>query len=66
MKFKFLKKNDSHKLFEERLTVESMESVKGGTGGKCTPVSITKPCNPWLSCDAWNCAPDCNCVSTFA
>lgn len=66
MGFKFLKRNDAHRMFEERLSVESMESVKGGTGDGCTPVKPTTYCNPWLSCDAWNCPPDCICVASYA
>jgi len=27
---------------------------------------ITGGCNPWSTCDAWNCAPDCICKSNVA
>lgn len=66
MNFEFLKKNDAHLLFEEYLSKQSMGTVYGGEGDTCSPVKPIMPCNPWLNCDAWNCLPDCICVSNFA
>lgn len=61
--FNFIEKRDSQKLIDMRIEKSAMKECKGGDGG--TPDDQTE-CNPWLDCDAWNCAPDCICKSNLA
>lgn len=60
--FTFIERNDSNKQFENRLSSSIMANIVGG-GGHATSTELVKEhyCNPWLDCDAWNCAPDCTC-----
>lgn len=63
--FTFIERNDSNKQFENRLSSSIMANIVGGGGGhkSFTSTELEKEhyCNPWLDCNAWNCAPDCTC-----
>ena len=56
--FDFVEKRDSQKEIESRLSYFAMSELKGG-------VKIADACDPWTSCDAWNCNPDCVCKSNL-
>ncbi|NOU19863.1 MAG: hypothetical protein HOO91_20080 [Bacteroidales bacterium] len=55
--FNFVEKRDSQKEIDARLSNLGMSELKGGALGTC---------DPWSSCDAWNCNPDCVCKSNLA
>lgn len=59
--FTFIERNDSNKEFENHLNASAMAHVRGGKSAK----KITDYCDPWYSCDAWNCNPDCTCKGNF-
>lgn len=62
--FTFVERNDSNYQFENRLSASVMAQILGGGDGSnsfTTDKTKDHYCNPWLDCDAWNCAPDCTC-----
>ena len=67
--FTFVERNDSNKQFENHLSASVMAQIVGG-GNHANAVTKFEDqvqyCNPWLDCDAWNCAPDCQCKSNWA
>lgn len=66
--FTFVERNDSSKQFENHLQAAVLSKIVGGVN----PANATNTedkslyCNPWLTCDAWNCAPDCHCKNNLA
>lgn len=60
--FEFIERNDSNVKFENHLNASAMAQVYGG---KTDPEHISEFCDPWYSCDAWNCNPDCICKGNF-
>ncbi|NOU19862.1 MAG: hypothetical protein HOO91_20075 [Bacteroidales bacterium] len=59
--FNFVEKRDSQKEIDARLSNLAMSELKGGVLAE----QVALPCDPWRSCDAWNCAPDCVCKSSL-
>jgi hypothetical protein len=57
--FNFIEKRDSQKEIDARLSNLAMSELKGGH------IEQLYECDPWRSCDAWNCAPDCTCKSSL-
>lgn len=53
-----LEKRDSHRLFDKRIDRSALFNIKGGDMAE-------NLCDPWSSCDAWNCNPDCVCKSNL-
>lgn len=60
----FVEKRDSQKIINMRIEKNAMKECKGGNEETSMDEQIN--CNPWLDCDAWNCAPDCDCKSNLA
>lgn len=62
--FTFVERNDSNKQFENHLNAAVMAQIFGGVNHANAGTESEDKlhyCNPWWSCDAWNCAPDCTC-----
>lgn len=61
--FQFLEQNDSNELFENHLNATVTSRVYGGRKSHNSKefIQIDHQCDPWSSCDAWNCNPDCTC-----
>lgn len=53
--FNYVEKKDSQKLLDLRIDYDALKKTKGGM------LNQSLNCDPWTSCDAWNCAPDCTC-----
>jgi hypothetical protein len=64
-KLNFVEKKDSQKEIDYRLTNLTMSELKAGVAASTAVSVISYPCDPWSSCDAWNCNPDCICKSSL-
>lgn len=67
----FLQKKNSNQIFENKLSKFSFNGFDDGNDdGSFNPCPLKNigdwGCNPWSSCDAWNCAPDCRCKDNMA
>lgn len=60
--FKFVERYDSNKMFENHLNASVQEQTFGGSH----LADKSQYCDPWSRCDAWNCAPDCQCQNNLA
>lgn len=64
--FTFVERNDSNEQFENHLKASVMARILGGSHRANAITRLddeVQYCDPWLDCDAWNCAPDCTCKS---
>lgn len=67
--FTFIERNDSNKQFENHLSASVMVQIFGGGNRANADTNFedqVQYCNPWSDCEAWNCAPDCQCKSNLA
>ncbi|WP_455079423.1 hypothetical protein [Prevotella melaninogenica] len=67
--FTFVERNDSNKQFENHLSASVMVQIFGGGNRANADTNFedqVQYCNPWSDCEAWNCAPDCQCKSNLA
>lgn len=67
--FTFVERNDSNKQFENHLSASVMAQIFGGGNNANAVTKLDNNvqfCNPWSDCDAWNCAPDCQCKNNLA
>ena len=64
-KFRFIVHEEANKLLEKKLDSNATSKLLGGRSG-ISANDRTAYCNPWYSCDAWNCNPDCTCKSNLA
>lgn len=63
-KFNFIVQVESHKVLEDKIDNNAAAQIMGGRRER--EDSLVAQCDPWLSCDAWNCNPDCICKSNLA
>lgn len=62
-KFNFIVQAESHKILEGKIDNNAAAQI---TGGRREREDSLSRCDPWQSCDAWNCSPDCICKSNLA